>query len=156
MKKIFLLIIALSFVACASLSPSNEELQGLNRCVVWKNGPIGTKPMVTVEGELAKQKITCLIMNMFVCSYTNYTFKEGTNDIVSDLPPKDKVIGTLNGQKMTVNMTGITVDPFEIGKDRADYMLQGPIGPKQSMSVEFNQRCSTRQVALGLLAIIGR
>lgn len=156
MKKLILILTSITFFGCATLNPSKDELRKAPQCTVWKDGPLGTKHIAVVEGELAKQKMTCWVMNSFLCSYTNYTFRSGTNEILSDLPPKDKTIATVNGKKMTVDMKGITVQPFEIGENQITYSFKGPVGPVQTHNAEFNDKCSTRQVALGLLTIIAK
>ena len=113
--------------------------------------------VVEVEGELAKQKQTCWIMNTWGCSYTDYQFKDGsTTEIVSSLPPKDKPIANLKGDMLAIDMTGAKVEPFELKADHADYELKGLVGPKQNMHVEYNQACSKRQAALGLMTMVNR
>lgn len=156
MKKIYLIFAALVFTSsCANLSPKTEELKQANKCMVWKDGLIG-KEVVEVEGEIAKQKQTCWILNMFACTYTDYTFKNNSNEIRSSLPPADKTIAKLEGDKLSVSMTGATVAPFQLKAGRGDYELEGPVGPKQSKSFEFNESCTKRQAALGLLTMIAK
>lgn len=156
MKHIIGILVALTMAACSSLVPKTEELEASTECTVWKEGPLGTKVVLTVEGEVAKQKITCWVMNTFLCNYTDYFYKKGTSDILSSLPPADKVIGKLDGKRLSVNMKGITVEPFEFYDGRADYKLQGPIGPVQNKTVFYNKSCTVRQAALGTLATIGQ
>lgn len=156
MKKILILFI-LSLSACTSFQPKPEELRQTNKCMVWKEGLLGQRFVAEVEGELAKQKQTCWILDMFACTYTDYTYKDPkSSEIQSSLPPADKTIAKLEGNKLSVDMTGIKVEPFELKKGKADYKLKGPFGPEQVMSVEYNESCSTRQAALGLLTIIAR
>ncbi len=142
--------------ACSSLTPKSEELREAPKCTVWKDGALGSKHITEVDGELAQQKMACWVMNTFMCSYTDYTFKENSSEIKSSLPPADKTIATLDGNRMTVNMRGLTVEPFVIGKQSAVYNFEGPIGGRQVSTVEFSKSCTTRQAALGLLVLIGK
>jgi hypothetical protein len=157
MKKPIILLQLLFSVAlggCSSMSPKTEELRQANTCKVWKDGLLGTKHVAEVKDELARQKVKCWIMDTFGCTYTDYTFKENSSEIRSSLPPADKTIAKLEGSRLSVSMRGITVDPFELGEDHADYQYKGIVGPKQTGKVEYNRSCTKRQAALGLLTII--
>ena len=156
MNKIILVTTITLLASCASMEPSNEELATAPKCTVWKDGLLGSKNTIEVEGDVAKQKRACWIMNMFLCSYTDYKFKDNGIEIKSSLPPEDKTIATLNGTKMTVAMTGITVDPFELKKGYADVVYQGIIGPKQNAKIQFSPSCSMKQAALGLLTVVAK
>jgi hypothetical protein len=156
MKKMIALLVGITMLACSSMSPKSEELKQSSQCTVWKEGPLGTKSITVVDGEVAQQKQTCWIMNMFGCTYTDYTYKGTSNEILSSLPPADKAIAHLDGNKLSVNMAGVTIEPFELKSGKADYTLQAPIGPKQSMTVEYNNACSNRQAALGILTVIAK
>ncbi len=157
MKKIILsMFAALVFASCSTFFPKIEELQQAPQCTVWKDGLIGNKEVVVVEDELAKVKVTCWIAGMLACTYTDYTFNGKTNEIRSSLPPEDKTIGTLVGNKMNVDMTGAKVETFELKNGHAEYWMQGPIGPKQKKSAEYNSRCTTRQAALGIISMIAK
>lgn len=156
MKKYIILTILLVSSACSSLNTKTEELQASPKCEVWKDSSIGLRYVADLNQEIAKQKITCWVMDMFLCSYTDYTFRDNSSEVLSSLPPADKAIGKLEGDMLSVSMTGIKVEPIKIGDRIAAYELQGPVGPKQSMKVEFNQNCSKRQVAVALLSMIGR
>lgn len=157
MKKMTIVLTLILSIGCASLSPKTEELQQSADCKVWKDGAMGSKTIVTLDGEVAKQKQTCWIMNMFGCSYTEYSYKKGSSEMKSSIGDSDKTIARLEGQRITsVSMVGITVDPIELKDGRADYALQGPIGPKQKMTVEYSKSCTNRQAALGLVSIIAK
>jgi hypothetical protein len=157
MKKMMILLPLILSLGCASLSPKTEDLQQSEDCKVWKDGALGSKTVVTVDGEVAMQKQTCWIMNMFGCSYTEYSYKNGSSEMKSSLGDTDKTIARLEGSRITsVSMAGITVDPIELKDGRADYSVQGPIGPKQKMVVEFSKSCTKRQAALGLVSMIAK
>ena len=66
-----------------------EDLKKANKCMVWTDGPLGSKHVTEVNGELAKQQQTCWLMNAFLCTYTDYEFKPGSSEIKSSLPPED-------------------------------------------------------------------
>ena len=157
MKAVVLTLALVLVSGCASLSPKTEDLQKAEVCKVWKDGPLGSKTVVEVKGELAQQQITCWIMNMWGCTYTDYTFAApGSPEIRSSLPPKERPVGHLVGRKVTVSMGGITVDPFELGQGKANYMLAGPIGGKRPHTVEYNSKCTPRQAVLGLFTMIAK
>lgn len=145
-----------TLTACSSFQPKPEELKAASTCEVWKEGRFGERYVTEVQGEVAKQKMTCWIMNTFACTYTDYTFRGSSNEILSSLPPADKAIGKLDGDKLSIDMTGATVEPFQLKSGVAEYKLQGPVGPKQAMKVEFNDACSKRQAALGIMTLVGR
>src|SRR5687768_5638707 len=98
MKRLTVFTTVILLTACSSLVPKTEELKQSPKCTVWKDGPLGSKKVVEVEGEVAKQEIKCWVLGMYACTYTNYTFKENGSDIKSSLPPADKTIATLNGK----------------------------------------------------------
>lgn len=146
-----LLILPLIFclTACSTFSPKPEELKTADKCMVWQPDTLGIVQTREVEGELARQKMTCWVMNMFLCSYINYTFKNGTGEILTDIGDKNKPIGKLESNVISISRTGVKVDPALIKDGRIDYELQGPIGPKQNKTVFYNEKCSVRQAALG-------
>ncbi len=157
MKKIVLTLMSTCLAACSSLNPKTEELQQSPICKVWKEEALGGKKVIDVEGEVAKQKQTCWVLNSLLCSYTDYTFNGFSTEIRSSLPPEDKAIAHLEGNRITkISMAGITVDSIELNESRADYEIQGPFGPKQKMAVEYNSRCTKRQAALGLMAMLAQ
>jgi hypothetical protein len=154
MKKAFMLFLIMTVAACATVNPKPETLHQETQCKVWREDTFGIRHVATVEGELARQKMTCWILDTFLCSYTDYTYRENTSEILSSIGDHDKTIAKLEGQKLSVNMNGVSVDPFELKGQKASYMLQGPFGPKQNKTVEYNKNCTTRQAALGLLTIL--
>lgn len=155
MKKIFILALVLT-AACSSLK-STEELQTSNKCQVWKDGPMGGKYAADIEGEKAKQKLNCWVMDVFVCSYIDYTFRsEASPEILSDIGDKDKMIGRFDGKKMSIDMTGLKAEPFELGKGSTEVAFKGPIGPVQKATIHHNQSCTPRQVALGIMTVLSR
>lgn len=156
MKKGILILAMMTMAACSSFNPKPEELQAAPTCKVWKEGALGMTYVNDVEGEMAHQKMTCWLWNSVLCSYTDYTFKSGdSGDVVSSLPPADKPIAHLDSGKMHIFMTGATSDPFTLNNGKAQFMVQGPIGPKQTKSFEYNKSCTQRQAALGIMALMG-
>ncbi len=154
MKNFFMAVIVLSLTGCASMQPQVAELQRAKVCSVWKEGQLGIRYAVEVPGEMAKQKITCWLFNSLLCSYNEYTFAgPQSSEIQSSVLG---TVGKLEGKVMSAKITGSTIDPFEIQKGKAAYSIQGPIGPKRAELVEFNDKCSKRQAALGVMALLGK
>jgi len=153
MTKVILLKVTLLSLGCSTLMPKTEDLQKSPTCQVWKNGAMGSKIVATVQGERTKQKQTCWIMNMFGCTYNEYKYQSGGQDIAVN----DKTIARIEGQRISsISIPGVTVDPIDLKNNLINYELKGPIGPKQAMTVEHNESCTKRQVAVGLMSIITR
>lgn len=148
MKKLICLLILVS--GCASL-PQPEELKARPQCVIWKNGPLGTRYIAEPEGDFVKTKRACWIMDTFACTYNEYTFNK-TNEIIYN----GDAIATLSGRQIKVNMQGVKAAPFELGKTQASYDFQGVMGPMQHMTIEYNEPCTAKQAALGVMALIAR
>lgn len=150
MKKL-MLIGTLFLTACSSFNPKPENLKESKSCMVWQKDMLGVIVAREVVEEKAKQQSTCWVMNMFLCSYINYTFRPGTTEILSDIGDKDKAIGKLDtkANQISINRSGVDVDPATIKNGRIEYMLQGPLGPKTARTVEYSPSCTVRQAALG-------
>ena len=155
MKKLTFVIPLLMLSACSSLNPKPEEMKSAKVCTVWKEDTIGIRHPVEVPEEKSSYKVTCWVMNSFLCTYDEYAFKPGTNQISSKLFG-DKISAQLDGNKMSVKAIGTTIDPFEIKNGRIEYDIKGPIGPKHRDLVEYNSACSNRQAAVGFLAVMGK
>ena len=154
MKKIILTITLLFLSACSTFNPKVETLKESPVCTVWKEDILGGRHPVEVKEEQADMKVTCWVMNMFACTYDHYTFVD-KNTIQSSIMGS-KVQAKLEGNKMTLDSMGVTVDPFVLKNGRAEYMIQGPVGPKHSSLVEYNDKCTVRQAALGFMAVMGQ
>ena len=138
--------------SCSSMQPNVEELQNAKTCEVWKQDTLGIRHAAEVKEEMSKQLISCWVWGMFLCSYNEYTFAAGSSEIESSVLGK---VGELKGNSLSLHLTGSTVKPFEIKNGRADYMIKNIVGPEHASSVEFNEKCTVRQAALGLVALIG-
>lgn len=152
-NKIIMAIAMMSVAACSSFQPKEEELKQSKTCNVWKEDRFGVRRSVEVEPNKAKQKMTCWIMGMFACAYNNYSFQNET-EIKSDMLGK---VGELKGNTMSIQITGSTITPFQIKKElaQAEYQIKDKVGSERTSKVYFNQQCETKQVALGVAALVG-
>ena len=146
-------IILLMLSACSTFLPKPEELKARPNCVVWKEGPLGARHIVEPEESLLAVPRSCFLLNMYMCKYTNYTYS-GDKDVVIKIEGKE--VASLNDRRMTVPSDVSKIEPFNLGKNSAEYAMQGPFGPKQNMKIEYNDQCSLKQAALGVVALLAK
>jgi hypothetical protein len=88
---------------------------------------------------------------MYMCKYEEYTF-------TSDQEIKSSITGsaaTLVGKKMKIDtFGGDSQNDFELKKNLAEYTMKGPLGLLSKKRVEYNDQCTTKQAALGVMALI--
>ncbi len=151
MKILFCVLMILALGACNTFPPKVEELKASKQCQAWTKDSLGFRQVATVEGELSRHKVSCLLWNMYICKYEEYSYS-------SDQEIKSSITGsaaTLNGKKMKIDtFGGKSVDSFELKKNQAEYTMQLPLGLTAKKNVEYNDQCTTRQAALGVMALV--
>ena len=162
MKKKICISLCLVFTfSCASVS----ELKEAKSCKVWEEQPVIGPFGVDANPKFSYWKGKCAILGLFLCHWVktdmtgNEVFQE-TNGIFSSRTK----IATLSSESVTYNQTFLSkvfdIKPIKIDMDRkvASFKvdLPNPVGGKLKgeRTINFNNACTVKEVAMGTLTLI--
>ena len=135
-----LVVVGLSGPACSS-APSIEAMRTDPRCHAWATGGLGHAGVVVVGD---RSQIYGTMGKVEGAYYLD------PSSIVYSGTFGQRKMGTYHAPELVVHGSFGDLDPIEIGQRRA--VVRGALGG--SLVVEYNDRCTDREAALGVVGIV--